>query len=321
MGKIYNRYGEVIGYTDGPDYTDYSSAASQAKPGGNYRPTSTSGGSGGGFDLSGLSGYALEYAKAANQGAKVSGKGRDKADDAATQALGGSGLNQADINRIMQGGGMSTTYQPTTTYYGAQQQTYQPTSLGNRMDLDAILGKLGTSFNYTPLSDAEMMEQAKTYANLQLSPLLAALQSNYDMSKAAQEAAKLQIEAAYSGVGDTISQRLDEAERRAKQDAIARGMGRSGVVNWERAKLTEPILRQEAQAMQEKAAKMSGVDLQLAALADEYARRQNELQERLGLLESNRLAELQNLQRQNMLGYNQNQQNLMLSLLPLFLYG
>ena len=73
--------------------------------------------------------------------------------------------------------------------------------------------------------------------------------------------------------------------------------------------------------MQEKAAKMSGVDLQLAALADEYARRQNELQERLGLLESNRLAELQNLQRQNMLGYNQNQQNLMLSLLPLFLYG
>jgi hypothetical protein len=320
MGKIYNKYGEVIGYTDGPDYTDYSSAASQAKPGGNYRPTSTSGGSGGGFDLSGLSGYALEYAKAANQGAKVSGKGRDKADDAATQALGGSGLNQADINRIMQGGGMSTTYQPTT-YYGAQQQTYQPTSLGNRMDLDAILGKLGTSFNYTPLSDAEMMEQAKTYADLQLSPLLAALQSNYDMSKAAQEAAKLQIEAAYSGVGDTISQRLDEAERRAKQDAIARGMGRSGVVNWERAKLTEPILRQEAQAMQEKAAKMSGVDLQLAALADEYARQQNELQERLGLLESNRLAELQNLQRQNMLGYNQNQQNLMLSLLPLFLYG
>ena len=73
--------------------------------------------------------------------------------------------------------------------------------------------------------------------------------------------------------------------------------------------------------MQEKAAKMSGVDLQLAALADEYARRQNELHERLGLLESNRLAELQNLQRQNMLGYNQNQQNLMLSLLPLFLYG
>jgi len=73
--------------------------------------------------------------------------------------------------------------------------------------------------------------------------------------------------------------------------------------------------------MQDKAAKMSGVDLQLAALADEYARQQNELQERLGLLESNRLAELQNLQRQNMLGYNQNQQNLMLSLLPLFLYG
>jgi len=33
MGKIYNKYGEVIGYTDGPDYTDYSSAASQAKPG------------------------------------------------------------------------------------------------------------------------------------------------------------------------------------------------------------------------------------------------------------------------------------------------
>ncbi|MCK9326707.1 MAG: hypothetical protein M0P69_14545 [Bacteroidales bacterium] len=314
MGKLYNKYGEVIGYTDGDDRTDYSSAAASAKVGGKYQSTSSGGGSN--FDLSGLSGYALEYAKAANKGAKVSGKGRDEADEAASVAIGGSGLSGNDISSILAGGGMSTSYRP-----GQQQALNQPASFGGSgFDMESILAKLGNT-GYTPLSEAEMLAQAKTYADLQLSPLLAALQGNYNTSKAAQEAARGGIEAAYSGVSDTVNRRLDQASRQATQDAIARGMGRSGVVNWERAKLSEPILQQEAQAMQEKAAKMSGVDLQLAAMADNYANQQNELQQRLGLIESNRLAELQNMNQQNSLGYNQNQQSLMMSLLPLFLYG
>jgi len=192
---------------------------------------------------------------------------------------------------------------------------------------------------YKAPSESELLTQAQQYADLQVSPLLSAIQSRLGNAQTSYANEKGAIEAAYAGVPARTQSLLDEARRNAMESAIARGMGRSGVVDWQTEKLSTPIMQQAAQSEQEKAARLAAIANTLATTQTEADRQRQEAESRRGTLQGSRLADLRNLAQQMALsadaakwGQGMNIANLatssnnaqlqgILSLLPMFLGG
>ncbi len=364
MGKLYNKYGEVVGSTGegNPDRTDRSEGATNATVGGNYVSQGSTPKPSSGFGT-GTTGFAKQFSDAYN-----AGKSYDDSINYATTQTGGSGLRRPDIDQILYGTGTSSqsqgvTYDPITGYAigsGSKKKSGSSTpeipgvpntsmdSLlkalgssggGNNFPYENFLNDLMGSSSYTPLTDEEMLSQAQQYANLQIDPLLTAIQNNLGTSVAAKEGSIGEIEAAYAGIPGKIQAMINEARNYATEDAIARGMGRSGVVNWETEKRTTPLMQQQADAEREKSAKLASVQREIEALRTAAANSTAEAEARRGTLEANQLANLRNLGAQLAIqsdaakwgqGYNlaqlantanQSNVNNLLGLLPYFMYG
>ena len=90
------------------------------------------------------------------------------------------------------------------------------------------------------------------------------------------------INAAYAGIPAQTDRMLADARNYALESAIARGGGRSGVVNWETEKRTTPIMQQAQQYEAEKAAKLAGVTDWLANAITQGEQRQLDLEGRRG---------------------------------------
>lgn len=147
---------------------------------------------------------------------------------------------------------------------------------------------------YTPLGEDEMTKLSQQYAGLQIDPLLSELTSQEQSALTNATSAQDAINAAYSGVKDAASARLAEAHTAAVEDGVARGMGRSGVVDWKDAQLAKPILSWEQQQNAEKAAKISQVANALTQTQSDIARRRTEAGTSRGELEASQLASLRN---------------------------
>jgi len=148
-----------------------------------------------------------------------------------------------------------------------------------------------------PTAD-EMLAQSRQYAGLQVDPVLSAIQSRLSGARTSATNARTATEAAYAGVPAQTQARLEEARRYALENAISRGMGRSGVVEWNNAKLSAPIIQAETESEREKAAKLSAIANELANTESETGRLTQETEARRGALESARLTELQQLAQQ-----------------------
>ena len=157
---------------------------------------------------------------------------------------------------------------------------------------EQTLRDLFAQSTYTPPSDADLLQQAQQYARLQVDPVLSAIQSRLEKAQSDYESQKAAIEAAYATVPQTTQRLLDEARQNALEQAVARGMGRSGVVEWLTNKLTAPLMEQATQSEQEKAAKLAAAANALAQIQQEAARQQQEAQQREGELEASQLAQL-----------------------------
>jgi hypothetical protein len=197
------------------------------------------------------------------------------------------------------GGSNSSPYVDTDkirTQIDKANQTTQNAGQQYSFPYEELLRDLfGQTPTYKPPTQDEMLELSKQWANLQISPLLAAIQNSVTDSQAAYDTGIGQVNAAYAGVPAQINQYLAEADRLAQEDAIRRNMGRSGVVNWERDKRQAPILAQAAQTEQEKAAKIAELANKLAAAKAKAANLTTEAETRRGNLEAARLADLQNI--------------------------
>jgi hypothetical protein len=123
-----------------------------------------------------------------------------------------------------------------------------------------------TAPQWTPRPESELLTQAQQYAGLQIDPQLQALQRS--LGQARQEAG-------------TYTQ---EAEKRALESAIARGGGRSGVVEWLTAEQTKPITTALARA------ETAGLE------------QMQQLEARRGELAANQLAALRQLEHANASG-------------------
>jgi len=118
---------------------------------------------------------------------------------------------------------------------------------------------LAAPSSYNPRSEAERRAAAEAKAETRITPLLAAIQGKRGKEQASYETGKAEIAAAYAGLPDKFKQALANIEEQATESAIARGMGRSGVVDWTREKMARPVTAQYNQAMTEQAAKLAGL--------------------------------------------------------------
>lgn len=146
--------------------------------------------------------------------------------------------------------------------------------------------------SYTPPSEQEMLQLAQQYAGLQVDPRLQAIQRQLEQYQQQAEAERARIEAAYATVPERTQQLLDEARRYALESAIARGAGRSGVVNWETEKRTTPIMTQAQQAEAERASRLSDVESALRTAQQQAAEQQLALEEQRGNLQQQYLQAL-----------------------------
>lgn len=148
---------------------------------------------------------------------------------------------------------------------------------------------------YQMPSKEELLQQAKTWANLQIDPSLQAVAQALAQTKQALETQKAQTEASYAGLDQATQRFMQEAAQRALESAIARGGGRSGQVEWYTSKLQQPIAEQYAQAQAQKAATLSDIASKITLAEQQAAEQQKSLEQRRGELEAARLAELQQL--------------------------
>lgn len=326
MGDVWNRYGEKIGTTSGKSYTDYSSAASAATPKTANQPwtggsstssatkktstsssssssskssssssksssSSSSSSSSGKIDTTGLTGYALEFAKAYN-----SGMSYDQASQYATNKIGGSGLTAQDVARITSGSssGSGVKYDPNTGYaigvYTPQQQVQQAVPQTNLLDI--IQGLQGLyqqpqtptyqQPSYTTMTKDQINAIASEYANTLIDPQVSALKQAWETAQAQAAAQKEAINAAYSGISDRTQRLLSEAQAKATETAIARGMGRSGAVEWLTEQLQTPVLESANTLEAERVAKLNEVNSFLSQAQQKYTQGLQELEKLRG---------------------------------------
>ena len=136
--------------------------------------------------------------------------------------------------------------------------------------------------SYKPLSEEEARSIAQNWANLQIDPQIQALQRAIENARTTANTQTAAINAAYAGIPAQADRMLADARNYALESAIARGGGRSGVVNWETEKRTTPIMQQAQQYEAEKAAKLAGVTDWLANAITQGEQRQLDLEGRRG---------------------------------------
>lgn len=259
--------------------------------------------------MAGETGYAKYYLEALK-----SGKSDEEAHRYATQKNQGSGLTSNYVKSfekttgVKQSAPMSTKY---TNYVRNNYDDYDYTpsnrsSSRNMTGDGSNWGSSGGSFpyesllrdllaktpTYTPRSRDELRSIAESRADQQLNSLLSAIASRRAQEEAKYNSGKSEIEAAYATLPQQIQARLDEARRSALESAIARGMGRSGVVDWQTEKLSSPIMQEEARANAEKAAKLGTLANSYNALISDLARQEQEISGRRGSLVDNLLEQL-----------------------------
>lgn len=161
---------------------------------------------------------------------------------------------------------------------------------------------------YTPLTDEELRKRAEEMAALIVNPQELAARQALERSDLETQNRLRQLEAAYSGMDEDLKEALNEVQRRAVESAIARGGARGGLTEWLTREMGEPVMREYARALAQKAAQLTAVQQeaelqkrqleaqlaqlaatrgqltsqQLAALRDtEYARKVQEFQNKL----------------------------------------
>jgi hypothetical protein len=262
------------------------------------------------FDLTGLSGYALEYAKAANKGATD-----DAAHTTANRAIGGSGITKADVDKITAGSTVkqNVTYRPNTGYARTKYDSPDDEAPVSRSsstpsggsgassgssgsDIESLFAKyFGNDDEYTyEAPDENTIEGwAQSYADAQTDPYITAIQNALTNSLGSQETARTEVAAKYAGLDEKYAAQLEEARNAALESSIARGMGRSGVVDYQTQKYSNPILTSQREDDAAEAASLASIANTIAGLNTNAQNSLTAAEKQRGTLKSSRMGDLQ----------------------------
>lgn len=165
--------------------------------------------------------------------------------------------------------------------------------------LEQLLKQVPT-YQQKPWED--VLKQAQEYADLLIDPQVSALQRSLEQGKQAYEAQREAVEAAYTGVPESLSRLMEKARENAIRTAIARGGGRTGAVEWLTKEQQEPIIESATRLEAEKAAKLTDIAEKLALLETQGSTYLSELEEQRGRLAEQQAKALQELDYANATG-------------------
>ena len=153
---------------------------------------------------------------------------------------------------------------------------------------------LANAPRYEMPSESELRNQAGDWADLQVNPLLQAIDRSLVDARASADKQRGEIQANYAGFEDTLNRMLSEAGGMATESAIARGGGRSGAVEWLTDKMQTPIMEQATTEQAKKTAALTALADAVALAEQQAGDKREQLEDRRGTLTANRLAELTN---------------------------
>lgn len=231
------------------------------------------------INLSGLSGYALDWAKKFNE------TGDYGAADTAAQKIGGTSNTVAAPKNTTQNQNASNKQ-----YYVPGQQSWE----------DAIAG-----LKYTPRDRGDMQSEAQTWADIQINPQKTALQTALQNAISSLGNQERTVNANYANLAANKDAAVDVASKRALESAISRGGGRSGVVEWATAENTKPIMTAYAQAEAQKTAELNNLASNRTLAQSNYDAGIQALEEQRGALAAAQLSALLNGDRDTAMQYQQ----------------
>lgn len=228
------------------------------------------------------------YSPSSGSGAKVKVGGVDYIND----PFAGTPLASSGSRTGSSKSGSNLNYYSQQDFARAIQEALREYSFPYEQALRDLIAQAPS---YEMPSEAELARQAREWAELQINPQLEELTRALEQAQQALSTRQQQVEASYAGMEEAVNRMMAEAAQRALESAIARGGGQSGAVEWLTRQLQTPITEQFTAAQAQKAAELADIASRLAMLQEQAGTQRTQLQERLGQLEANRLAELRNL--------------------------
>lgn len=151
---------------------------------------------------------------------------------------------------------------------------------------------IGGQPSYTPRTDEELLALARQMAGLAVGPQRLAIQQQIEELQRQADMSRQRIEASYAGAEDALARALAIARQQATESAIARGGGRSGLVDYTTTKLQEPLMINYQQQQAQRAAALADIESALGLGQSQAAERLRQLAEQEGALTTQQLAAL-----------------------------
>ena len=146
---------------------------------------------------------------------------------------------------------------------------------------------------YTPMDPNEKRRLAAEYAGLQIDPHIQGLKRALEQALAGFGAQESRIRGAFAGTEAAFGRREAAQAQRDLESAIARGAGRTGVVDWLSAQRGEHFTELLAAEEAKKSAELTAIANQLGLLQQQTPQQIAELEARRGEVTSQELQRLQ----------------------------
>jgi hypothetical protein len=211
-------------------------------------------------------------------------EGQKEAHDYVTRMKAGSGEVYDPATGTWSKPSTSTAQKLNTATSTSKKQYYIP----GQQSLEDAISKL----NYTPKSESDLRRQAQTWADVQINPQQTALQSALRNAIESLNSQENIVNANYANLASNKDAAVKEASERALESAIARGGGRSGIVDWTTVQQTKPIMSAYAQAEAQKVAELNNIANRRTLVQTEYDNAVKALEEQRGRLAAAQLAAL-----------------------------
>ena len=154
---------------------------------------------------------------------------------------------------------------------------------------DALVNLLNT---YKRPSEAEAQQIAKNLASITVDPVRNELNRQLEAAVTQAELNKQAVNASYDAYTPTLDRMLVDAEKRALQNAVARGGGQSGLVEYLSGEYGQPITERAAQVQAERTNALAGIDAGLTQAQKTGQSKLAELATQQGQIEAQQLANL-----------------------------
>lgn len=172
-----------------------------------------------------------------------------------------------------------------------------PSNLAYAPVFQSLLNQMNS--NVTKKTPEQLQTEATNKANLQIDPQITQLENNLTQAQTDAGNQTNSVNAAYTGALTELQNTANLQKQQAQESAIARGAGRSGVVDWNNNKINTDQTAQVGKVGASKAADLANIASQLASLQTQNGVQKAALEGQRGTLINDYMSQLGNTNQQD----------------------